>query len=407
MAGLVVSDINIWVGLDVGKGEHHACALNADGKRLFDKPLPQDEAKLREVLTSLQGYGSVLLIVDQPNTIGALPVAVARDCGCEVAYLPGSAMHKAAQLLPGDAKTDARDAFVIATTALRMPDTLRAVDRDSEVLANLKVLSGFDEDLAHETTRAINRLRSLPLQIHPALERVFAGSRLTTDLALDLLAHYGGPTGLARSGRKRVTTWAVKTKHRAATKLVDDIFQALSEQTVTVSGTKAVEQIIPTIAQTIKTLKTQRHELAERVEALLEGFPLHQVLVSMPGVGAKTAAVILLSVGDASGFPSAGHLAAYAGIAPTTRRSGSSIRGEHPARGGNKQLKNALFHSAFVAAFHDPESHAYYEKKRAQGKRHNAAIICLARRRCDVIYAMLKTGSLYQPRHPQEHALAA
>lgn len=77
MAGLVVSDINIWVGLDVGKGEHHACALNADGKRLFDKPLPQDEAKLREVLTSLQGYGSVLLIVDQPNTIGALPVAVA------------------------------------------------------------------------------------------------------------------------------------------------------------------------------------------------------------------------------------------------------------------------------------------------------------------------------------------
>lgn len=408
MTAPVVSEINVWVGLDVGKGEHHACALDRDGKRLFDKPLPQDETRLREVLTGLQHHGRVLLVVDQPNTIGALPVALARDCGCQVAYLPGSAMHKAAQLLPGDAKTDARDAFVIATTALRMPDTLRSVDRDSEVLANLKVLSGFDEDLAHETTRSINRLRSLLLQIHPALERVFTGSRLTTDLALDLLTRYGGPTGLARSGRKRVTTWATKTtRHRNAGKLVDDIFQALSEQTVTVAGTEAVEAIMPTIATTIKTLKTQRRQLATKVEALLADFPLRQVLVSMPGIGTKTAAAILLAIGDASGFPTAGHLAAYAGIAPTTRRSGSSIRGEHPARGGNKQLKNALFHSAFVAAFCDPESHAYYERKRAQGKRHNAALICLARRRCDVLYAMLKHGTLYQPRHPKTHTLAA
>ena len=407
MNTLVASDVAVWVGLDVGKGEHHACALNGDGKRLFDKPLPQDEGRLRGLLTGLQEHGPVLLVVDQPNTIGALPVAVARDCGCQVAYLPGSAMHKAAQLLPGDAKTDARDAYVIATTALRMPDTLRAVDRDSEVLANLKVLAGFDDDLTRESTRNVNRLRSLLLQIHPALERVFAGTRLTTDLALDLLAHYGGPTRLKRSGKNRVTAWAKNTHHRSVDRLVADVFHALSEQTVTVAGTEAVEQIVPTIATTIKTLKHQRAELATKVDALLEDFPLRQVLASMPGVGAKTAANILLTIGDASAFPSAAHLAAYAGIAPTTRRSGSSIRGEHPARGGNKRLKNALFHSAFIAAFHDPESHAYYERKRAQGKRHNAALICLARRRCDVLYAMLKTGTPYQPHHHDDLPIAA
>lgn len=96
----VGSEIDIWVGLDVGKGDHHACALDRDGKRLFDKPLPQDEMKLREVLTGLQVHGNVLLIVDQPNTIGALPVAVARDCGCQVAYLPGSAMQKRLSCCP-------------------------------------------------------------------------------------------------------------------------------------------------------------------------------------------------------------------------------------------------------------------------------------------------------------------
>lgn len=82
-----------------------------------------------------------------------------------------------------------------------------------------------------------------------------------------------------------------------------------------------------------------------------------------------------------------------------TRRSGISIRAEHPNHGGNKQLKRAFFLAAF-AALHDPTSRAYYDRKRAQGKRHNAALICLARRRADVLYAMLKTGTLYQPSTP-------
>lgn len=48
------TDIAVWCGLDVGKEEHHACALDSAGDRLFDKPLPQDETKLRDVFTGLQ-----------------------------------------------------------------------------------------------------------------------------------------------------------------------------------------------------------------------------------------------------------------------------------------------------------------------------------------------------------------
>lgn len=401
------TDIAVWCGLDVGKQEHHACALDGSGQRLFDKPLPQDEVRLRDVFAGLQRHGRVLVVVDQPNTIGALAVAVARDTGCEVAYLPGLAMRKAAQLLPGDAKTDARDAYVIATTALKMPDTLRAVDRDSEVLASLKVLSGFDDDLARESTRSINRLRSLLLQIHPALERVFAGTRLTNQLPLDLLARYGGPTALAKAGPARVKAWARKTKHRGVDQLVDDVFAALAQQTVTVIGTAAVETVIPRVTVQIAALKTQRGELAVEIERLLDDFPLRDVLISMPGAGTKTAATILLAIDDGSAFPTAGHLAAYASIAPVTCRSGKSIRGEHPARTGNKQLKNTLFHSAWAAPNCDPESAAYYQHKRAQSKKHNAAIICLAHRRRNVIHAMLRTGTLYQPRNSQELPAAA
>jgi transposase len=91
----------------------------------------------------------------------------------------------------------------------------------------------------------------------------------------------------------------------------------------------------------------------------------------MPGVGVRTAARLLTEV-VGKNFESAGHLAAYAGLAPVTRRSGSSIRGEHPSKRGNKILKRALFLSAF-AALRDPISRTYYDRKIAQGKRRRSA----------------------------------
>ncbi len=90
---------------------------------------------------------------------------------------------------------------------------------------------------------------------------------------------------------------------------------------------------------------------------------------------------------------------AYAGLAPVTRRSGSSIAGEHPARGGNKRLKNALFLSAFTA-LHDPESRAYYDRKRSQGKKLNAALVCLADAVSTSCSETAPTTRSEQPRRP-------
>ena len=129
---------------------------------------------------------------------------------------------------------------------------------------------------------------------------------------------------------------------------------------------------------------------------MLDDFPLAGVLMSMPGVGIKTPSNILLAVGDCSDFADAAHLAAYAGIAPITRRSGTSIRGEFPARAGNKRLKYALFRSAWIASNCHPPSRDYYLRKRAESKKHNAAVMCLARRRCNVIYALLTRREFFR-----------
>ncbi|MHA6781866.1 IS110 family RNA-guided transposase [Pseudonocardia saturnea] len=398
----------VFCGLDVGKSAHHACALDPTGQRLHDKALPNDEVALTEVFSRLAEHGRVLVIVDQPASIGALAVAVARSLGIEVAYLPGLAMRRIADLHPGQGKTDARDAYVIADAARTMPHTLRRVSTDDEILAELTVLAGYDDDRAAQSTRLTNRLRDALLHVHPALERLL-GPRMDRGGVLDLLAAAPTPAALRQLGEDGITAVMRPRSPRLAKTLPRQILAALDAQTVVVPGTAAFGRVIVGVAAQLREVRAERDTLAAELESRLEAHPLAEVLTSMPGLGFRTALKILTIVGDGAAFPTAGRLAAYAGLAPVSRRSGTSIKGETRSQRGNHALKSALFLSAF-ASLADPTSRAYYDRKRAQGKRHNAALICLARRRTDVIYAMLRDRKPYQlpaPAEPDSHPTAA
>jgi transposase len=395
------TSIDVFCALDVGKSEHHGTALLRDGRTTFDKPLPNAEPQLRQLFARLKRKGTVLVVVDQPASIGTLAVTVARACGCEVAYLPGLSMRRLADLHPGTAKTDARDAYVIADAARTMPHLLHSIEVEDSVRAELTMVLGHDDDLATDATRTSNRLRGLLTSIHPALERI-AGPRLRHPAVLALLQTYGSPNQLAQAGTEQIERVMLQAapRMRSAHHLAEQITTALAQQTVTVVGTDSAGEIISALAESLAVLLKRREVLESRVAALLESHPLAKVLTSMPGVAVRTGARILAEVGDGSAFPTAAHLASYAGLTPTTRRSGTSIRSEGPPRGGNKMLKRALFLASF-ASLSSPDSRAYYDKKRAEKKRHNAALICLTRRRVDVLHAMLKHRTLYQPGHEQ------
>jgi transposase len=239
-------------------------------------------------------------VVDQPATIGALPVAVARASGHQVAYLPGLAMRRIADLYPGHAKTDARDAFIIADAARTLPHTLRPVDVGDDALAELDVLVGFDNDLA-EATRLANRISGLLTSVHPALERAI-GPRISHLAVLDILSRCGGPTGIRTADRG--TLLAITSKHapRMGEKLIDAILTARDEQTVTVPATTAPDTVLPRLADSLKTVLAQRKQLTAEAEEILDTHPLAGVLTSMPGIAIRTAARILLEIGDASAF---------------------------------------------------------------------------------------------------------
>ncbi|WP_460524427.1 IS110 family transposase, partial [Humibacter antri] len=149
--------VDVFLGVDVGKSAHHAVALGRDGSVLLDRPLPNDEDELREIIRGLRHIGTVLLVVDQPATIGALPVAVAQAEEILVGYLPGLAMRRIADLHAGHAKTDPRDAFIIAQAARTLPHALRSISVEAESVAELGMLCGFDEDIVKQINATANR----------------------------------------------------------------------------------------------------------------------------------------------------------------------------------------------------------------------------------------------------------
>jgi transposase len=119
---------------------------------------------------------------------------------------------------------------------------------------------------------------------------------------------------------------------------------------------------------------------------------------SIPGVGKVTAAIILSEIGDINRFSEPAKLVAFAGIDPTVKQSGDFQGTKNKmSKRGSSYLRRAAWISANVASFHDPVLSAFYKKKRSEGKPHLVAVGAVARKLLYIVFALLKSGKLYDP----------
>jgi transposase len=118
--------VDVGTGLDVGKETHFAGVLDNDGERLFARAVANDQGGLEALLDRAARHGPPGLVIDQPGSIAQFALAVAARRGVPVAYVPGLVMRRAADLYPGEAKTDRRDAYVLAGTGRTSPSASTA-----------------------------------------------------------------------------------------------------------------------------------------------------------------------------------------------------------------------------------------------------------------------------------------
>jgi transposase len=176
---------------------------------------------------------------------------------------------------------------------------------------------------------------------------------------------------------------------------------AATAQHIAVPGERRTAELIRDreVAAELLAGRARVEALEEERDELLQRHPDAALIRSLPGtgMGAILAAEFIAEAGAISRFRSGDALAAAAGLAPVLSQSGKLRTLRRPS-GGNKSLKRVFYQSAFCAIQRDPASRAFYDRKRAEHKRHHQALIALARRRANVLHAMLRTRQPYQPR---------
>lgn len=349
------------LGLDVGKSSHWACLVDRDGEVLASAPVRNREAELDALFASAPA--GALVVVDQFRDIGSLAVRRARAAG----------------LFAGEAKTDERDAAVIARTALGVPDSLSGVPGRGEALEAARALSSQRDHVVACATRDKNRLRAVLLESCPALE---AAVDLSDRRWLELLAGFGGAWGIARSGAGGPRAEAAGEAAAASTAPPPALVEAENRQ-------------VMFLAARISEALDEAGALEAETAALLEGDETYACLLTVPGIGPRTAAQLAVSV-DIGRFPDHDHLASYCGIAPRVRSSGTSVRSVRASRRGDARLKSLLIFSCNSLVRSSGRYGEYYRACRARGMGHGRALKAVARKRLRAIYAVMRDRVPYR-----------
>ena len=387
----------IWAGIDAGKTHHHCVVIDDTGKRLLSRRVANDETELLKLLGDVLALDEVTAWgIDLADGGAGLVIALLLNHGQRLLYIPGRAVNRASEGYRGDGKTDAKDAAIIADQA-RVRRDLMPLRPGDELVTELKVLTGHRRDLSDDRTRAINRLRGHLTGIFPGLERELDLGNVGP---LVLLTGYQTPAAIRRTGAKRLATWLRNRKVRGADQLAAKAVDAAENQHTAVPGEKITAQVVHSLAREVMALNEKIAETDKLIEGRFRQHR-HAVIASMPGIGPLLGAEFLAATGgDMDAFDSADRLAGFAGVAPAARDSGKISGNLHRPKRYSRRLQRVFYTSALISIRCCDESRRFYDRKRAEGKRHVQAVLALARRRVNVLWALLRDGRCYEPIPP-------
>jgi transposase len=395
----------VWVGVDVGKATHHACAMDAAGKVVFSQKVVNDQAAIEQLVaragqTAGEVAGEVRWAIDLTSNAAALLMAVLVAAEQQVVYVPGRVVNRMTGVFRGESKSDAKDARVIAETA-RMRTDLTPVTATDDLVVELARLTAHREDLMADWVRGVNRLRDLLTGIFPALERAFDYS---TRSPLILLTGFQTPDAIRTAGRDGVAgylrdqgAWPKAIPGMAATALA-----AAQAQTVRLPGETTTAVLIARLARQLLDLDRQIKDTDKLITGRFRTHPQAEIIESLPGFGPILGAEFLVVTGGSlTGFATAGRLASYAGLVPVAQDSGRVTGNLRRPKRYNRRLRRVFYMAALSSIRTSGPSRTFYDRKRGERLIHTQALLALARRLVDVLWALLRDGRKFTPTAPQ------
>jgi transposase len=389
-----------WVGVDAGKQAHHAVAVDADGRLLWSTRVVNDQAAIEALVARAGRSGAeVCWAVDLTCAAATLLLALLVTAGQRVVYVPGRTVNRMAGAFAGEGKTDAKDARIIADTA-RLRRDLTELSTPNELVVELSLLVAQRADLMGDWVRGVNRLRELLTAIFPALERTFD---YTTRSALILVAGYQTPQAIREAGPDGLAAHLSQAGawRKGIPSMVDKALAAAAAQTIRLPAEATTAALIARLA---RRLLDMDREIKDTDKLLTERFRTHpqaKIIESMPGMGPILGAEFLVATGgDLAAFGTSARLAAYAGLAPVPRDSGRRTGNLHRPKRYHRGLRRVFYMAALSSLRASSASQAYYHRKREERLRHTQALIALARRLVDVLWALLRDNRQFHDSPP-------
>jgi transposase len=235
----------------------------------------------------------------------------------------------------------------------------------------------------------------------PALEQALPCTNVAT---LALLTGFQTPQQILAAGRDELVAHLRRHKALHVAKVADTALVAAAKQTLALPGQDTAALIIGQMATDLLALRRRLTELDKAIAAAFDQHPQAAIIKSLPGMGSLMGAEFAVAVGDLTTFSSPDSLAAYAGLAPIPNDSGKRSGNLRRPHRYNRRLRRPFYMSALIAIRAEGPSRTYYQRKRAQGHHHIQALISLARRRVDVLWALLRDNRCFQLEPPPKAA---
>lgn len=394
--------MTITCGIDWANDHHDIALVDEAGKLVAKRRISDDAEGYRRLLELLAEAGDT---AEDPipvavETARGLLISCLRTTGRKVYSInPMSVARYRERHRVARAKSDHADAMALANILRTDADAHRPLPADSELVQAVAVLARAQQDAVWNRGQLSNQLRSHLKQYFPAALEAFQvrGVGLDSREARAVLAVAPDPSTAAKlsqaqlqsvlrkSGRQRnIESWA----KRLRTVFTGDYLHQLP----------LVEQAMDRQTQAlVLQLDAACRAADELADAAAEAFAEHpdaEILISFPGIGPLTGARVLDEIGDdRSRFDSARGLKPYAGSAPITIASGNS-HVVHQRKVKNQRLAAAGYVWVFGALL-SPQIKTYYDRRRAAGDKHAAALRNLFNRFLGCLYHCLQTGQSF------------
>lgn len=291
-------------------------------------------------------------------------------------------------------KTDKIDSKVLSMFLLTFHKENKPLRPDAPEIIKLRILCQDRLRLTEEHTAKINELGAVVKCYYPAFVGLFG--RMDSDIALDFLIRYPTQSQFKKLSERRFSNWLGR-HHYSCPRRIDGMLEKLHAPVFGVAEhlQEAKKHLICYLSRSLKLLNAEIAERDRQINDHLDGLPESDWVRSLPGAGNVLAPGLLACLGrDPERFSSTGEARAFMGTAPVTFASGNSCS-VHFRRGCWKFARRTLQLFAEQSRHQCCWAQAFYEKQRAGGRKHHAALRALAHRWLKILLAMKRTGSCY------------